>query len=150
MKIDIIRFAHGDDDTLGILLINGKFRCFTLEDEKRTFKVFGETRIPEGKYKLVFRKEGGFHNRYINRFGGLFHRGMLQIQDVPNFKYVLIHIGNDDDDTAGCILVGDQLTSNFHGNGFVGYSTSAYRQIYPEIARAIESGEEVNIEIKSI
>ena len=64
-----------------------------------------ENRIPAGIYDVRLRKIGGFDGRYKKKFAG-FHRGMLHIQDVPNFKYVLIHIGNTDKNTAGCLLVG--------------------------------------------
>ena len=144
----VLRFSSQKESTLGLFfdVTNGrKFLCFTLEDEFRTVKVYGKTRIPAGKYKVGLRKEGGFHNKYSKKFPS-FHIGMLQILDVPDFEYVLIHIGNDDDDTAACLLTGDQATQNITKDGFVGNSTGAYKRIYPKIANAIEAGEEVEIE----
>ena len=71
---------------------------------------------------------------------------MLHIVDVPNFEYILIHCGNTDEHTAGCLLVGDtQENNNIKTNGFIGKSTIAYMRIYPPIAKALESGEEVTI-----
>ena len=79
------------------------------------------------------------------------HIGMLHIINVPNFEYILIHIGNTDEDTAGCLLVGNSQGSNLiQKEGFVGSSTDAYKDIYPEIAKAIEEGQEVSIEYKNI
>ena len=79
------------------------------------------------------------------------HIGMLHIINVLNFEYILIHIGNTDEDTAGCLLVGNSQESNLvKKNGFVGNSTNAYKAIYPEIAKAIEEGQEVTIEYKNI
>ena len=75
------------------------------------------------------------------------HKGMLELQDVPDFKYVLIHIGNDELDTAGCILVGDSSYQNVTKKGNVRGSTNAYRRIYPPIAAALERGEDVLIDI---
>lgn len=150
MKLSLVRFSHGRDDTLGLLFIDGEFECFTLEDEKRTQKVFGETRIPEGHYEIRLRKEGGFHWRYLQKFGSKFHRGMLHLQNIPNFKYVLIHIGNTDDDTAGCLLVGTSAVSNVYEKGRIGSSTLAYERFYPKVAAALESGEKVYIHIKSL
>ena len=112
----------------------------TLEDEARTVKQWGETRIPAGKYKLTLRNEGGFHTRYLAKFGAEFHKGMIYVNEVPNFEYILWHIGNDDDDTAGCLLVGKTSQDNFIGN-----STTAYKEIYPPIRDAILSGEEVTV-----
>lgn len=145
MEIEIIRYRHGKDFTSGLLLIDCTFECHTLEDEYRNKKVYGETRIPEGTYEIKFRKEGGFHNRYKNKFGR-FHKGMLELQDVPNFQYILIHIGNTDEDTAGCILVGETSDTN----GFIGRSTEAYKKLYPKIAAKLEGGEKVFITIKDL
>ena len=36
-----------------------KFLAYTLEDEYREEKVYGETRIPNGTYELGLRKVGG-------------------------------------------------------------------------------------------
>lgn len=150
MKIKLGRYSSGNNDTLGLLFIDCEFITYTLEDEFRTEKVYGETRIPSGTYEIVFRKEGGFHNRYLAKFGSKFHKGMLQLKDVPNFEYILIHIGNDDDDTAGCILVGDTANYNKKGSGFIGGSTSAYKRVYSIISSALESGEKVYITITDL
>ena len=107
--------------------------------------MWGETCIPEGEYKIKFRKTGGYHGKYSKRFADI-HKGMLHLQDVPGFEYILIHCGNTDEDTAGCLLLGDtQENNNIKKNGFVGKSTAAYKRVYPPIAKALESGEEVTI-----
>lgn len=151
MDLTLIRFSSQKNDTLGLLMdsSNGvsKFLCFTLEDEFRTNKIYGETRIPDGKYKIKLRTKGGFHERYTNKYGSEFHKGMLHLQDVPNFEHVLIHTGNDDDDTAGCILVGNQTRENVTNDGFIGDSVSAYKRIYPAIRDAILQGSAVFIKI---
>ena len=163
MKLEVIRFSSGTDSTNGILLevieqgndIDGlwqqkKFLAYTLEDEKRDTKVLGETRIPDGNYKLGLRKVGGYHARYTKRFPHI-HIGMLHVLDVPGFEYILIHCGNTDEHTAGCLLVGDSQENNqIVKNGFIGKSTQAYKRIYPRIAEAIECGEEVTITYKTI
>lgn len=142
MEINVLRFNSAKDHTNSIIHIDGVFECLGLEDEYRAVKKYGETRIPEGRYKIEFRKEGGFHNRYKDRFGD-FHKGMLQVMDVPNFEYILIHTGNDDKDTAGCLLVG----STFDGNkpNWIGQSTMSYRKLYSKVSQAIINGEEVFI-----
>ena len=59
MKLEVIRFNKGVDSTNGILfdITDGKrkFLCYTLEDEDRDEKVYGETCIPEGEYRLGIR-----------------------------------------------------------------------------------------------
>jgi hypothetical protein len=149
MKLEVIRFNKGKDSTNGLLfdITNDerKFLCYTLEDESRTEKVYGETCIPEGEYCLGLRTVGGHHAKYSKRFADI-HMGMLHVLDVPNFEYILIHCGNTDEDTAGCLLVGDsQENNNIKENGFIGRSTLAYMRIYSDIAKAIKGGEDVTI-----
>jgi len=146
MKLKVIRFSDNKESTLGLLFLNGIFECFTLEDEKRTKKIFGETRIPEGIYDIGLRKEGGHHSRYLSKFGPDFHKGMLQVRNVPNFKWILIHIGNSDDDTAGCLLLGDIAYNNKNTEGFIGKSTKAYKDMYSKVIEALKNKESVTIE----
>ncbi len=146
MRIEVLRYYDTGNETLGLLMINGKFRGHTLEDEARTVKLWGETRIPEGTYKIGLRIEGGHHVRYARKFPD-FHKGMLHVLDVPNFKYILIHIGNTDDDTAGCLLIARSLGAN---NDSIVRSTDKYREVYPEIANAIDNNEPVTITYRKI
>jgi len=151
MKLQVIRLSDNGESTIGALYINGTFECWTLEDEKRTEKVRGETRIPNGVYSVGLRTEGGTYNRYATKRADIGNeRGMLHIQDVPNFEYILIHIGNTDDDTAGCLLVGDTVNNNQTGDGFIGISTDAYKHLYPQVADALEKGEDVTIEYQDV
>ena len=163
MELEVIRISSGTDSTNGILLesieqgneIDGcwkqrKFLAYTLEDEKRDKKILGETRIPEGVYKMGLRKTGGYHARYSKRFPHI-HIGMLHVLDVPGFEYILIHCGNTDEHTAGCLLVGDSQENNqITTDGFIGKSTQAYKRIYSRIAEAIDCGEKVTITYKTI
>lgn len=146
MEVEVVRYNSRSDFTDGLLFINCDFECHTLEDEYRAKKVYGETRIPNGRYKVELRKEGGFHQRYLKKFDSDFHKGMLWVKDVPNFEYILIHIGNDDDDTAGCLLVGSTADKE---RGFIGRSSSAYKEFYPKVADTILRGEEVYITYKT-
>lgn len=117
------------------------FLCYTLEDEHREEKVMHETRVPAGRYRITLRTEGGTHARYIKKYPDM-HKGMLWVRDVPNFKWILIHTGNTDEHTSGCLLTG--LTSD-SSKGFIGRSVDAYKAIYPRIAAALENGEDVFI-----
>ena len=153
MELEVLRFSSQKDSTNGILfdITNGKrtFLCYTLEDEHRDDKVSGETRVPSGTYKITLRTVGGFHGRYEKKYGEM-HKGMLWVRDVPNFEYILIHTGNTDEHTAGCLLVGDSQQANFgSSDGFVGSSTQAYKRIYPSIAKALEEKELVTISYRN-
>jgi hypothetical protein len=148
MKLEVIRFSSESDSTSGLLFnVTDKreFLAYTLEDEYRDEKKYGETRIPAGSYKMDLRKVGGYNAKYDKRFPDI-HRGMLHVTGVPNFEYILIHCGNTDEHTAGCLLVGDSQENNqITKNGFIGKSTQAYKRIYPSIAEALECGEDVVI-----
>ena len=139
MKLQVIRFHDNGDATLGLLFIDGDFECFTLEDEYRDKKVRGETRVPKGTYRITLRQEGGYHTRYKAKFGSM-HKGMLWVREVPGFEWILFHIGNTDENTAGCLLVGESAK-----DGFIGGSTDAYKKMYPKICDAILRGEEVTV-----
>ena len=153
MILELLRISSQEDSTNGVLFevtdSGRKFLSYTLEDEYREEKIKGETRIPAGRYNITLRTVGGFHEKYKNRCKGI-HKGMLWLRDVPNFKYVLIHCGNTDEHTGGCILVGKTQRQNKgkDKDGFIGKSTDSYFDVYPPIAEAIERGEEVAIIVK--
>ena len=149
MIIDLIRTQFGSDATNGMIFLDGVFECFSLEDEYREQKIRGETCIPEGSYEVVLRKEGGFHQRYSSRYS--FHKGMLWVKSVPNFEWILFHLGNTDENTAGCILVGDtQQDLDVSKDGFIGSSGNAYKKFYPKVADVLENGESVRVNISKI
>ena len=153
MKLEVLRISSEKDSTSGILFDttnDKKFLCYTLEDEKRDEKVMGETRIPEGTYEIKLRTVGGFHQKYTKRFGNI-HRGMLHITSVPGFDYILIHCGNTDEHTAGCLLVGDSQENNqLIKNGFIGKSTQAYKRIYEMIVKNLIINKKVLITYRDI
>ncbi len=148
LRVD--RIESDNESTLGRLYVDGRFQCWTLEDQNRTGpKVKGETRIPAGAYQVRFRTEGGFHAQYAETYGARFgpdwHKGMLHVTNVPGFDYILIHVGNSHDDTAGCLLVGNQH-SRVNGYHYIGSSRPAYDALYPIVRQALLAGEEVVIE----
>lgn len=116
MKLLLKRIAKKDKYTIGNLYVDGKFFCNTLEDKDRGLnsqmslkeiknkKVYGETAIPIGTYKIDMDEESpSFKNRtWAKPYNGKIPR----LSDVPGYSGVLIHPGNDQSDTLGCILVG--------------------------------------------
>ena len=138
MNYRVLRINSQMDFTIGVLFVIGKTYvrklCYSLEDEFRIEKVSGETRIPAGTYELKLRTEGSLNERYKTRFNDI-HEGMIWLQDVPNFKWIYIHCGNDDDDTDGCILVGSYQRLDKVLN-----SRDAYRRIYSGIVDSIKKG----------
>ncbi len=148
MHIEIVRYSTSSESTLGLLLINGQFECYTLEDEFREEKIAGESRIPTGTYNIQLRTHGNHHSKYLAKYGNDFHYGMLQVMDVPGFTDILIHKGNTDDDTTGCLLIGDGANNNQTKAGFISNSGLAYERIYPKIATELIAGNTVDIEYR--
>ena len=135
MKLTLERFSTGPDSTLGLLFLDGAFQCFVCEDESRKVKVPGKTRIPAGEYHIGVRIEGGFHAKYSQRFPD-WHKGMLELLDVPGFQWVLIHVGNTHEDTAGCLLVGAGAQAYPEGGGHVLASVAGYKALYAKVSDA--------------
>lgn len=155
MKITVKRFADNGKASLGLLYIDGIFQCFTVEDEERSVKKYAETRVPNGTYKISLRKSGRFHTKYSERYKDI-HKGMLCVHNKPNwvldnlgikFQYILIHTGNTEKHTAGCLLLNDDVSSrSFSGS----HSVDAYKRIYPIIANHLADGGTVEIEYTDI
>ena len=104
MKIIIVRDTFTENSTIGKMLIDGAFFCYTLEDTIREVKIKGETAIPYGTYKVIVNMS--------NRF----QREMPLLLNVRNFEGVRVHNGNTKADTEGCILVGSTKSKDFIGN----------------------------------
>ena len=103
----------------------------------------GETRIPEGLYKVKQRRVlSGLTKKYRAKYP--WFKWHFELQDVPGFKYVYIHIGNDDDHTDGCIIVGNSLKSNKVDDiNNLGASTPAFKRLYKRMQDAFTV--EINI-----
>lgn len=153
MNITIKRIFKGDKYAIGKLYVNGIYECDTLEDTDRGLtkdsplseiqskKVYGETAIPTGTYKIDMNTVSPkFKDRSWAKFCG----GKLpRLIDVPGYSGVLIHVGNKPADTLGCILVGDNKIK-----GQVINSTSTFQELYSLMLKAKVAGEEITITIE--
>ena len=124
MRLLLERIHSSKTDTLGILFVDGKFYCYTVEDEYREVKVMDETRIPQGTYWIALT--------YSNRFD----RTMPEIKDVPGFTGIRIHSGNTEKDTSGCLLVGFIAQVNHTGSSSVGNSRVAFEDLFAKLSAA--------------
>ncbi|WP_050465090.1 DUF5675 family protein [Herbaspirillum autotrophicum] len=111
MEMFLQRGRSTSKSTPGKLFIDGRFECYTLEDVVRPagIKVYGETAIPAGKYRVQLTMSPRFK------------RVLPLLLAVPNFEGIRIHPGNTDKDTDGCILVGDSATPDFVGQSRVAF-----------------------------
>lgn len=153
--VEVKRAGDNSDTSVGLIYLDGVLACGSIEDqEQKGGKVAKETRVSNGVYRLALRKEGGFHSKYAKKFaykGKDWHQGMLCIYNQLNwklrcpdgktFQYVLIHIGNTDDNTDACLL--PNFVLNF--NTYVGsQSTQAYEYIYPIIRDSILASNKID------
>lgn len=117
MKLTLKRIALRDTYTIGRLYIDGTYFCDTCEDKVRDInkdgdlndkgerKVYGQTAIPYGTYRVVMNVQSP---KYSRRASYAWCKGYLpRLLNVPHFEGILIHAGNTADDSAGCILVGE-------------------------------------------
>lgn len=146
MLITVKRLISNSNETLSAIYIDGALLCYGLEDEYRAQKIAGETRISADKYKIKLRSEGGIHPRYLQAFPDI-HKGMLWLQDVPNFTYIYFHMGNTDEHTAGCILVAQDTHIDHSGTITLRNSRAAYQALYERVLDAAWHGS-LEVEIK--
>lgn len=136
MELKVERFETSPDETFGRFYIDGILKCLTLEDTFRKVKIKGETRIQASRYKIELYNSPSFSHKYGHK--------MLHIMNVPEFEGVLIHCGNTNIDTKGCLLVGKKI-GVLNNKRAVLDSKVAYNAIYPIISEAILKGQEVYI-----
>jgi len=142
--LKIIRVEQTDNSTLSHLYVFDEslkiwlFECYLLEDAIRKVKIPTATAIPTGVFPLKIRKEGMINLRYEKKYKD-WHKGMLEIAELPNFKFVMIHIGNYIKDTEGCPLTGSTYSNN--GKSFeVFESEKAYKKLYSKIIDRVLAG----------
>lgn len=142
MEMMLRRKARRATYTIGELFVNGAYFCDTLEDkdrglkqttplsEIRRIKVHGQTAIPTGTYKVIVNVSPKFK------------RELPRLLDVPGFDGILIHRGNTDKDSAGCILVGENKVV-----GKVINSTGYELKLVELLTKAQSSGEKITIRV---
>ena len=89
-------------------------------------KVYAKTAIPAGTYKVTLQ----YSPRYKKK--------MPYLHDVPHFLGILIHSGNTEVDSAGCIIVGKNTVK-----GKVLESRTTFQKLYA----MLESERDITIQI---
>ncbi|MEH0329311.1 DUF5675 family protein [Campylobacter coli] len=133
MKVTINRRYTGKTCIIGkFKVLDDKekilFECFSLEEDKEGLESGKDLRIPEGNYNLKRHSPSRFENtlRSITKKDD---DTMINVynDDVPSSRAILIHWGNTDKDTQGCILLGFTKDNN---NESVGQSRQACKEFY--------------------
>jgi hypothetical protein len=144
VELLVIRRPTWLDTTPGKLYLDGTFFCFVLEDRVRelstpveTWKVPGKTAIPQGRYPLVLEDSPKFGPQ------------TLTVANVPGFSYIRIHAGNTDENTEGCLLVGQTFLEAADDGGDVLNSRVALDQLKAKVVPAIQRGEPTFITVVS-
>lgn len=106
MELKLIRTITNSQYTEGKLYIDGAYFSDTLEDTDRGLeqnmsefeinrrKIYGQTCIPSGEYKVILNMSPRFK------------KILPRILDVKGFEGILMHAGNTVQDSSGCILLG--------------------------------------------
>ena len=132
MTLRVIREPSTAAATLGILLLDGVFACWTLEDVVRPVKIPGETAIPAGRYAVQLS------------LSQRFQKLLPEILTVPGFTGIRIHAGNTAQaDTAGCLLVG-----RVRAVDRIEESKLALMHVMEQLRRATTAGDPITITIE--
>lgn len=146
MKANLLlqrRIVNSGKNTIGNLFFNGIWFCYVLEDtvrelkdlnndgdfdDKNEGKVYGETAIPGGTYKVIVNMS--------NRFKKL----LPLLIDVTGYQGVRIHSGNVEADSLGCLIVGMKTD---------GKKVLDSRIALDELMKRLKTFDEINITIEN-
>ncbi|EIJ4040955.1 hypothetical protein K9T45_000741 [Campylobacter jejuni] len=138
MKIKINRRYTGKTCVIGKFRVfddneNILLDCFSLEEDKEGLEREQDLRVPAGIYNLKRHVESSFNPKGKKEVAGVKvlkdDDSVINIfnNDVPFNRRILIHWGNTDKDTQGCILLG--LTKD-NNNERIGQSRQACKEFY--------------------
>lgn len=140
------------DYTIGRLYINKEFFCNTLEDTVRDvnkngtfdcgeFKVSGHTAIPYGEYEITLDVVSPKFSKYPF-YKEVCNGKLPRLLNVPNFDGVLIHCGSTADNSAGCILVGNNTIK-----GGLTDSKKVFKNLYSILNKANKNRDKIIVKI---
>lgn len=153
MELIVDRKWKKQSYTISNLIINGEVFCQVLEDADRgldssmdldkimELKKPSITAIPRGTYKVTL-------DVYSPKFGNrAFYKEVCngkvpRLLNVKGFDGILIHAGNTDKDSAGCLLVGVNKVK-----GQVINSRETFKELYKLLKDKHDKGEKITIKI---
>ena len=153
MKLTVLRETPKDTYTPGKLYIDGEYFSDTLEDFDRNLtqnmsigeiqskKIYGETAIPKGTYKItldVVSPKFSQYPFYMEVCNGKLPR----LIDVPGYEGVLIHVADGwkkDKLLQGCIGIGERQSDDSLLNG---------KETFKRLYERIKGQTNLTIEIK--
>ena len=141
MNLTLKRIYTNDQYTIGHLYIDGIYLCDAIEDTDRKLddsmteedirakKVYCETAIPIGEYRVILT------------WSMKFKRLMPRLLNVKGFDGILIHSGNTEKSSCGCLIVGYNKIK-----GKVINSREAFNKLFSLLK---ETKEDISIKITS-
>lgn len=153
MELKLKRIALRDTYTIGRLYVDNHHFSDTIEDKVRDLnkdgdlndpneqKVYGKTAIPYGRYEITMKVQSP---KYSQRASYDWCKGYLpRLLNVPHFDGILIHAGNTAEDSAGCLIVGENRVK-----GQVVNSMATLKRLVSILKHASDSGEKIWITIE--
>lgn len=152
MILKVKRELPKDTYTPGTLYIDGEKFCDTLEDkdkgltqdmtigEIQSKKVYGETAIPKGTYKVTTKVVSPKFSKYPF-YMEVCNGRLPRLLDVPGYEGVLIHVADGwkkDKLLAGCIGIGERQSDGSLLNG---------KETFRKLWEKIKNQNELTIEI---
>lgn len=154
MKLTLKRIAKKDKYTIGRIYIDGVYFCDTIEDKDRGLtnkmtpaqikkvKVYSQTAIPTGTYNVTLKVKSGTFSK--KAYYAKFCNGYVpRLLSVPGFEGILMHTGNTQNDSSGCIIVGKNTVV-----GKVTDSKVTFEALYAKLKAASNKGESITITIQ--
>lgn len=153
MELVVDRKWKKQDYTISNLTIDGKWFCNILEDtdrglddsmsiaEIRKLKKPSITAIPRGTYEVTLDV---ISPRFCTKpfYKQVCNSKLPRLLNVKGFEGILIHAGNTDKDSAGCLLVGLNTVK-----GKVTSSQDTFTKLYKALKEGRDRGEKITIKI---
>lgn len=136
------------------LYIDGKWFCNCLEDADRgldnsmsedmirTIKKPSITAIPRGTYEITLDVVSPKYSK-VQFYKDVCNGKVPRLKNVKGFDGILIHAGNTDKDSSGCLLVGQNKVK-----GQVVNSKETFKQLYKLLQDGKSKGEKIIIKIE--
>ena len=153
MELVVDRKWKKQDYTISNLTIDGKWFCNVLEDtdrglddsmsiaEIKKLKKPSITAIPRGTYEVTLDV---ISPRFCTKpfYKQVCNSKLPRLLNVKGFEGILIHAGNTDKDSAGCLLVGLNTVK-----GKVTSSQDTFTKLYKALKEGRDRGEKITIKI---
>ena len=130
--------------TFGQWFIGAQHECYTLEDKVRevpgmpvaSWKINKRTAIPSGRYRLTLEDS--------SRFGP----GTITVNNVPGFSKIRVHSVVTEEDTDGCIGVGD-TPNREQGSMSGGIAHGVLKRLKEKVTSYIDAGDVVWLNVNN-